>query len=215
MKILVVEDDPIALLVLESSLRALGHEPISAADGTAAWACLVDRSLRVVISDWHMPGIDGLELCRHIRARGGDYVSFVLLTQSAPDEANTDAAVAAGVDDFLVKPVRIGELKIRLHAIDRLARLDTQVRQLESFLPICAHCRKVRDDKNYWQQIEGYINTRLGTTFSHGICPSCYESVMVPQLRALGIEPVPLPETPPPASGPRVTSSGPVPRPPA
>lgn len=185
MKVLAVEDDPIALLVLQSALKSLGCEVLSAADGAAAWLVLADRSIRVVVSDWQMPQMDGLNLCRSVRERGGDYVSFMLLTEHSANDANVDAAIAAGVDDFLAKPVNLRELRLRLSAAERLLNLKSQVQQLESFLPICAHCKKIRDDKNYWQQIESYLNDRHGTRFSHGICPTCYDTVMRPQLEAL------------------------------
>lgn len=124
-------------------------------------------------------------LCRRLRDRGGDYVHFVLLTQAEPTIENVDAAIAAGVDEFLCKPVALGELRIRLHAVERMIGLAQQVRQLESFLPICCHCKKIRDDRNYWEQIEAYLGERLGTRFSHGICPQCYEKEYVPQLEAM------------------------------
>jgi sigma-B regulation protein RsbU (phosphoserine phosphatase) len=191
MKILTVEDDPITQLLLESALHGLGHEVVACADGASAWEQLEDRSIRIVVSDWQLPGISGLELCRRIRERGGDYVSFILVTQLPPSDENVDAAIVAGVDEFLAKPINLSELKLRLHAAARTLNLTAQVQQLESFIPICAHCKNVRDDKNYWQQIESYINTRLGTRFSHGICPACYEKVMLPQLQELDRSSIP------------------------
>jgi hypothetical protein len=74
---------------------------------------------------------------------------------------------------------------MRLRVAERIIRYATQVRQLEAFLPICGYCKKVRDDSNYWQQIESYINARTGTDFSHSICPDCYTSKVAPQLEAL------------------------------
>ena len=76
---------------------------------------------------------------------------------------------------------------MRLRVAERILGFTTEVRQLESFLPICGYCKKVRDDHNYWQQIEEYINTRTGTNFSHGVCPDCIEKVLKPQLAKLGI----------------------------
>ncbi|PAW65019.1 MAG: response regulator [Opitutia bacterium Tous-C1TDCM] len=195
MKILAVEDDPVAQLVIESALKSLGHEVLLAVDGGKAWELLADRSIRAVVSDWRLPELDGLDLCRLIRGRGGDYVSFILLTQLSASEVNIDAAIAAGVDDFLTKPVNIRDLKLRLHAAERVLGLNSQVRQLEGFLPICAHCKKIRDDRNYWQQIESYLNARTGTRFSHGICPDCYEKITVPELERF-LSRMPPPEPP-------------------
>lgn len=187
MKILIAEDDLVASRVLEAALRKLGHEPVLAKDGEHAWQVLQVEPVRVVVSDWQMPRIDGLELCRRVRQREGDYVYFILLTQMAASEDNLDAATEAGVDDFLNKPIDIRQLWMRLRVAERILGFTTEVRQLESFLPICGYCKKVRDDQNYWQQIEQYINTRTGTNFSHGICPDCIESVMKPQFAKLGI----------------------------
>ncbi|MEN9841625.1 MAG: hypothetical protein RL376_1425 [Verrucomicrobiota bacterium] len=186
MKVLAVEDDPVAAAVLARTLRKLGHEVVIAANGEQALARLVDEPVRVVVSDWVMPGVDGLELCRRVRARlDADYVYFILLTGLLPSEDNQREAIEAGVDDFLSKPLQTQEIWMRLRVAERILRFATQVRQLEEFLPICGYCKKVRDDSNYWQQIESYINTRTGTDFSHSVCPDCYKQVVAPQLEAL------------------------------
>jgi sigma-B regulation protein RsbU (phosphoserine phosphatase) len=186
MKVLAVEDDPVALAILSRTLRKLGHEVVTAHDGDEALRMLETEPVRMLVSDWTMPGVDGLELCRRVRGRlGRDYVYFVLLTSREPTADNQREAIEAGVDDFLSKPLRELEIWMRLRVAERILRFATQVRQLEEFLPICGYCKKVRDDRNYWQQIESYINTRTGTDFSHSICPDCYTRVVTPQLEAL------------------------------
>jgi sigma-B regulation protein RsbU (phosphoserine phosphatase) len=187
MKVLIAEDDVIASRVLEAALIKLGHEPLVANDGQAAWEILQTESVRTVVSDWQMPRLDGLDLCRRIRKGDGDYVYFILLTQMVASEKNLQEATDAGVDDFLAKPIDANQLWMRLRVAERILGFTTEVRQLESFLPICGYCKKVRDDHNYWQQIEEYINTRTGTNFSHGVCPDCIEKVLKPQLAKLGI----------------------------
>lgn len=186
MKVLAVEDDPVALAVLARTLAKLGHEVVTAANGEEALARLKAEPVRVVVSDWMMPELDGLELCHRVRARlGTDYVYFILLTSREASQENQREAIEAGVDDFLSKPLREMEIWMRLRVAERILRFATQVRQLEEFLPICGYCKKVRDDHNYWQQIESYINTRTGTDFSHSICPDCYTRVIQPQMDAL------------------------------
>ena len=102
MKILAAEDDAVARAVLRQALRRLGHEVIEAADGEAAWELLADSPVRVVVSDWMMPRLDGLGLCRRIRAQPkAEYVYFILLTSSDATEDNQRTAADAGVDDFL------------------------------------------------------------------------------------------------------------------
>ncbi|HKB89721.1 MAG TPA: response regulator [Opitutaceae bacterium] len=186
MKILVAEDDRLAARVLIQALRHLGHEPIAANDGQSAWEMLDSSGARLVVSDWMMPKMDGLNLCRKIRARtGAEYIYFILLTAQSATGENRNEAADAGVDDFLTKPLDSHELWMRLRVGERILRFATQVRQLEEFLPICSYCKKVRDDQNYWQQIEGYINARTGTDFSHSVCPDCYERVVRPQLEKM------------------------------
>lgn len=191
MKVLIAEDDEIASRVLEAALLKLGHEPVLTADGEEAWQRLQDEPVRVMVSDWRMPRLDGLELCRRLRARKGEYVYFILLTQMAPTDKNLKEATEAGVDDFLAKPIDPNQLWMRLRVAERILGFTTELQQLESFLPICGYCKRVRDDKNYWQRIEQYFKERTGTDFSHGVCPDCYDRVLVPQMIAAGIPPPP------------------------
>lgn len=185
MKVLIVEDDPIARVYIQAALRSLELDTVVAEDGEAALALLETEPIRLVVSDWMMPKIDGLELCRRLRAREGEYVYFILLTQMSASRENEDAAIEAGVDDFLLKPVNPRELKIRLHVARRILEYTAHIQRLESFIPICSYCKKVRDDHNYWQRIESYINERTGSEFSHSVCPDCYNVEIVPQLEAL------------------------------
>ncbi len=172
--------------ILRLALRKLGHEVVEAVDGAEAWKMLAQEPVRVVVSDWSMPTMDGLELCRRIRAKeGAGYTYFILLTARDASRENQLAAAEAGVDDFLTKPLDVNELWNRLRVAERILRYATQVRQLEEMMPICSYCKKIRDDKNYWQQIEGYINERTGSEFSHSICPDCYQRVVIPEIESL------------------------------
>lgn len=195
MKVLALEDQPVAAALLMAVLRSLGHEVEHAGSSDEAWARLTEGGYRVVVSDWQMPGVDGLGLCRKIRERGGDYVYFILVSSNRVTKENRQLALAAGVDDFLSKPIDADELGMRLHVAERIIGLSAQVKQLESFLPVCGYCKKIRDDRKYWQEMETYFTQRQGTKFSHGICPDCYERVMAPQLRKLGLDPKQILET--------------------
>ncbi len=189
MKVLAIEDQPVAAALLMAVLRSLGHEAEHAANFEEAWKRLTEDGYRVIVSDWRMPGIDGLGLCRKIREQGGDYVYFILVSSNRVTKENRALALAAGVDDFLTKPIDADELGMRLHVAERIIGLAAQVKQLESFLPVCGYCKKIRDDRKYWQEMATYFSRQQGTKFSHGICPDCYERVMAPQLRTLGIDP--------------------------
>jgi phosphoserine phosphatase RsbU/P len=195
-KILAVEDDSVSRAVLRQALRRLGHDAIEAGDGEEAWERLEREPVRVVVSDWTMPRTDGLDLCRRIRGRiRAEYIYFILLTSRDATQDNQTAAADAGVDDFLTKPLDLTELWTRLRVAERILRYTTQVRQLEEMLPICSYCKKIRDDHNYWQQLEGYISERTGSDFSHSVCPDCYQRVVVPELQQIraGIESQPKP----------------------
>jgi sigma-B regulation protein RsbU (phosphoserine phosphatase) len=187
MKILAVEDDTSSRKILTQALVRLGHEVIEASNGEDALKLLDETDPpRVVVSDWTMPRMDGLELVRSVRSRlNTDYTYFILLTARTADDSNQRESIEAGVDDFLTKPVDLTELWMRLRVAERILRFTTQVRQLEAFLPICSYCKKVRDDRNYWQQIETYINARTGSEFSHSVCPDCYNRVIAPELEKL------------------------------
>jgi len=185
-RILTVEDDPVSRRVLQQALRKLGHDVIEAEDGEVALGILSRESVRVIVCDWVMPKLDGLGFCKAVRERSDeDYVYFILLTSTMATAENEREAADAGVDDFLSKPLDVNELWMRLRVAERILRFSTQVRTLEAFLPICSYCKKVREDSNYWTQIESYINTRTGTDFSHSVCPDCYARVVLPELEKM------------------------------
>jgi DNA-binding response OmpR family regulator len=186
MKVLAVEDDSVARAILRRSLERLGHEVIEACDGEEAWTAWLKEKPRVAVSDWQMPKLDGLRLCKRFRAQEGrDYVYFILLTGNGGNAHNRRAAAEAGVDDFLTKPIDMSALWMRLRVAERILKYTHQVHRLEEMMPMCSYCKKIRDDQNYWQQIESYINERTGTEISHSVCPECYQRVVVPEIARL------------------------------
>ena len=186
MKVLAVEDDPVARAILRRTLERLGHEVVEAKDGEEAWEAWLREKPRVAVSDWQMPRLDGLGLCKRFRAQEGrDYVYFILLTATNDSAHNRRAAAEAGVDDFLTKPIELSRLWARLRVAERILKYTTQVHRLEEMMPMCSYCKKIRDDQNYWQQIESYINERTGTEISHSVCPECYQRVVLPELARL------------------------------
>lgn len=189
MKILIAEDDPVARLMLKAAIEKQGHETLCASDGSEALRLFREEPTRIIISDWMMPGLDGLELCSRIREkRSLDYIYFILLTANNETAENYRRAMDAGVDDMLVKPFDRERIALRLKVAERIVNYSNQIQQLESLLPICMYCKKIRDRQgDYWEQLEAYIHTRTGSDFSHGICPDCYsehvESVLLRQSR--------------------------------
>ena len=167
MNILIAEDDLISRKLLITTLELLGHNVESFDNGEDAWNAHNKTPYRVIVSDWLMPRLDGLDFCRKVRERKNtEYTYFILLT-----------ANVHGKETYLEA--------MRLRVAERILRYSTQINHLESMLPICSYCKKVRDDNNYWQQVESYIGEKIGANLSHSVCPSCYQNIVQPQLDEL------------------------------
>jgi DNA-binding response OmpR family regulator len=187
MKILIAEDDLISRNLLKKTLKQFGHEVDAFENGKDAWKAYDAEPYRVVVSDWLMPQMDGLDFCRKIRSRiATEYTYFILLTANVQQGNDTYMeAMNAGIDDFMTKPLDRDMIWMRLKVAERILRYTTEISNLESMIPICSYCKKVRDDNNYWQQVETYLSNRTGTSFSHSVCPTCYDKVVKPQLKNL------------------------------
>ena len=179
MKILIAEDDPVASKILRLTIEHAGHDVVTVPNGAAAWLRFLDEPVGVVVSDWMMPEVDGLELCRRIREHiQREYTYFILLTANHAGRENLALAMEAGIDDFLTKPLDRDTIWMRLRVAERILGFTRQIRQLGELLPICAYCKKIRDDGTYWRQFEAYIQEHTGAHFSHGVCPECFEKEM-------------------------------------
>ena len=186
MRTLIAEDDLISRKLLRTTLEHFGHEVVAYTKGEEAWNGFQADPCRVIVSDWLMPKLDGLGLCRKVREdEDREYTYFILLTANVQSKDSYMEAMQAGIDDFLAKPLDRDQIWMRLRVAERILTYATQISRLESMLPICSYCKKVRDDNNYWQQVESYIGDRTGTSFSHSVCPACYEDVVKPQLEEL------------------------------
>jgi phosphoserine phosphatase RsbU/P len=175
-RILMAEDDPISAKLLEVALSKFGYEPVIARDGAEAWDKFNREPVRLIVSDWMMPGLDGLALCEKVRARAQTpYTYFILLTANHTSADNYELATAAGVDDFLTKPFNREEVRMRLRVAERILKFTAEIRHLKELIPVCMYCHKVRDEHDCWDLIENYIQKETGSRFSHGACPHCYE----------------------------------------
>lgn len=178
-KILIAEDDPVSAKVLSVLLERLGYDTIIARNGDEAWEAFHQAPVRMIVSDWMMPGLDGLAFCKKVRAREKTlYTYFILLTANRTSADNYALAAAAGVDDFLTKPLDREMLRMRLGVAERILKYTAEIRQLKEMIPICAYCGKVRDGDDYWERVETYIQKETGSRFSHGACPECCEREM-------------------------------------
>ena len=128
MKILVAEDDAVSRLILRRAVEKLGHECIVAEDGEIAWSIYKETSgVDVVISDWMMPGMDGPDLCRKIRAEKRDGYTFFVFLTALGDREHLLEGMQAGADDYLAKPLDREQLEVRLIAASRVTSLHRQL----------------------------------------------------------------------------------------
>ena len=128
-----VEDGRTTRMMLKSAVERLGHECLTAADGIEAWELFRSQGVDVIISDWLMPGIEGPELCRLVRAHPGPYTYFVLLTAFG-DRTHALEGMQAGADDYLSKTLDVDDLNLRLVAAERVSGLHKRLAEQDARL---------------------------------------------------------------------------------
>jgi sigma-B regulation protein RsbU (phosphoserine phosphatase) len=200
LRVVIAEDDAVSRRILETLLRKWGYEVTTTLDGEAAWEVLKGPNApSLAILDIMMPGIDGLELCRRLRQSPGIIPPYIILLTANHGVREIVKGIEAGADDYLTKPYDRDELRVRVQVGARIIELQrnlaervqqlevalNHVKQLQGILPICSYCKKIRNDLNYWQNVESYVSDHSQAEFSHGICPSCYETTVKPQLESI------------------------------
>jgi len=196
-KILIAEDDPVSATLLKTLLTQWDYEVVLTENGDDARAILTaEDGPSLAILDWMMPGMNGPEVCRAVRDAALARPVYLLLLTRLGKRENIVEGLDAGADDYLAKPFDAAELRARVRAglrvvdlerelLDRVRELEdalANVKQLQGLLPICSYCKKIRDDRDYWHQVESYVGQHSEAEFSHSICPSCFETVMKPQI---------------------------------
>ena len=158
MRILIADDDRMSTMMLSRTLEQWGFEVVVAHDGAAAWERIVgDEPPALAIVDWMMPGLDGIELCRRIRAATLPSPVYVILLTARTSRQDLVAGLEAGADDYLTKPFDPDELRARIHVGQRTLGLIANIKRLTGLLPICSYCKRIRSDHDYWEQVESYI----------------------------------------------------------
>ena len=204
MIVLIADDLDINRKLLRTLLAADGYEVIEASNGADAFNILKDaKGPMVGLIDWEMPQMEGIEVCRKARALHGLPPLYLILLTVRDSKQDIVAGLQGGANDYITKPfdktellarVGIGKQMVQLQQTltERVAELKDallSVKQLGGLLPICSYCKKIRDDQNYWQQVESYVGQHSDAKFSHSICPQCYEDIIKPQMVQLGIDP--------------------------
>lgn len=190
MKVLIADDDRFSRSGMRKMLESCEYKVLEAGDGAEALRIFIAEKPDIVVTDWMMPKIDGVELVRKIRAFDETRYCYVVMVTAKNRKEDMLKSMDAGVDDFLSKPFHREELRVRLRAGERILSLHQalgeriteleearkNIKTLQGFLPICAYCKKVRSDGDYWQKIEEYMSEASeDLVLSHSICPECYE----------------------------------------
>lgn len=209
MRILIAEDDLVSRRLVEATLTRSGYDVVSAEDGTRAWELLnaADGAggvsgaggFQLAVLDWMMPGLDGVEVCRRLRQRSGTAYIYVILLTARGQKEDVVAGLEAGADDYVTKPFDAQELQSRIRVGERIVKLESgleqkvreledalaHVKRLQGLLPICMHCKKIRDDNATWHNLETYFQEHSEVMFTHGVCAEC-RATHYPHIAARG-----------------------------
>ena len=200
MRILVADDEAASCRLVQMTLAEQGDEILFVHDGEEAWRLLQGEDPpQLVLLDWRMPRVDGVELCRRIRATPSLAATYAILVTVNADKEDIVRGLEAGANDYVVKPFNAAELRARVRVGARVVELEralaervrhledalAKVKQLQGLLPICCYCKKIRDDQDYWHEVERYVAQHTDAHFSHGVCPECLEAHVKPELDRL------------------------------
>ncbi len=197
-KVLVTDDDPGVLRLSASLLGREGYEVYEATTGKECLETARAHHPDMILLDVMLPDITGVEVCRQIKADQELQDTFVILVSGVRVSSEYQAdGLAVGADGYIVKDITNREFLARVDSMVRIKRMGdalraekkeqeklisklqealAEIRTLKGLIPICAFCKKIRDDEGYWNQLEAYICKHTDASFTHGVCPECAES---------------------------------------
>jgi sigma-B regulation protein RsbU (phosphoserine phosphatase) len=190
-KILIADDEPVTRAAVKKVVTRRGWEVVVCDNGHDAAAQFdLKNPPDVAVLDWMMPGLDGSELCQRLRKKKVRAYLIMLTGRTRPEDLVQ--ALASGADDYVRKPFDWSELVARIKVGVRVSLLQRQLdekvcqlqaslanaKQLGGLLPICSYCKRIRDDRDYWNGLEHYISSHSDAKFTHGVCPSCMREAL-------------------------------------
>lgn len=174
MKILVADDSRVSRNLIKSILEEMDFEVLAAENGQDAWDTFQREEVSLLISDWVMPALDGLELCRRVRAaphRPG--YTYIMMVTAQDGLKNFVTAMAAGADDFIVKPFEPEMLRCRVRVAQRVLAMQHELRALAAALPFCGACDTIQNDAASQQRLHDFLASRPELKPVLGTCPTC------------------------------------------
>jgi len=196
MLIYIADDDEINLKLIKTVLNQAGFSNMKLFfSGKTMMEEITQNRPDLLLLDIMMPGFSGYDVLECVKQdpQVAD-IPIIMITAASLDDNMEPLARSfeLGAMDYISKPFSNLELIQRVKSALRMEKqrralenAATQIRSLQKLLPICSYCKKIRADKNYWQEVEGYISDHTDTMFSHSICPDCYETHVKPQLDRL------------------------------
>ncbi|PKN18831.1 MAG: response regulator [Deltaproteobacteria bacterium HGW-Deltaproteobacteria-6] len=188
MRLLIADDDANTINLLRKYLTQWNYDVVTAGNGLEALEIIKgENSPEIIILDWLMPGMDGIEVIRNVRQMKSSSPPYIILFTVRDEKGAIIEGLDAGADDYVTKPfdkdefharIRVGERYVRLQnalaqRIKELQDAIAQIHTLRGIIPICSFCHKIRNDQKSWERLEKYIGDHSEAEFSHGICPEC------------------------------------------
>lgn len=183
-RILVVDDDQINRSVIKEILHE-EYEIIAAESGEIALKIVAGPNPPdLILLDILMPDMDGYKVCTRIKADEKTAHIPIIFVTAVSEAMDAAKAFDLGAVDYVTKPFNPVTVKARVNThiklsttMQELENALKEVKRLNGLLPICASCKKIRDDKGYWKQVENYLEEYSDAKFSHGMCPDCSENL--------------------------------------
>lgn len=171
--ILIVDDYPQNLQILGKMLKENGYKTSLSQNGEGALAFVKKKQPDLILLDVMMPEMDGFEVCERLKKSPDTKMIPVIFLTAKSSIENVVKGFDIGGVDYVTKPFNSAELLARVRTQIKLKQAYDEIKTLKGFIPICANCKKIRDDDGFWEQIEEYLGERSEAVFSHSLCPDC------------------------------------------
>ncbi len=168
--ILIVDDEPNNIQLLGNLLKENGYNVEFALDGEKAFDWLDSKPFDLVLLDIMMPGMDGYTVCKKIKSDVSKRHLPIIFITAKTETDDIVKGFDAGGSDYITKPFKAPELLARV-------KMHVEMKILRGFIPICANCKDIRDNRGTWNQIEAYIQQHSAALFSHSMCPKCQDEL--------------------------------------